>query len=195
MYRQIRVHPNDSLYQRILFRKHPDEKINEFCLDTVTYGIRIRTLGQLADDEGNQHPAAAAVLKRDFYVDDLLTGANTRQEVAFLRDDLIALLQKGGFLIRKWASNPSLIPEKSGNPASMHMSLDPTSAVKTLGIYWNSREDVIFYKVNSPESSKPVTKRSILPHIAKLFDPLGLLGPIIVKAKITIQLLWKAEIS
>ncbi|CAK9799185.1 hypothetical protein ANTPLA_LOCUS1922 [Anthophora plagiata] len=202
MYRQIRVHPNDSLYQRILFRKHPDEKINEFCLDTVTYGtscapfLAIRTLHQLADDENNQHPAAAAVLKRDFFVDDLLTGANTRQEAAFLRDDLIALLQKGGFPIRKWASNdPSLVPENSGNPACTHMSLDPTSAVKTLGIYWNSREDVIFYKVNSPESSRPVTKRSILSQTAKLFDPLGLLGPIIVKAKITIQLLWKAGVS
>ena len=39
------------------------------------------------------------------------------------------------------------------------------------------------------------TKRSFLSQVAKLFDPLGLLGPIIVKAKILIQLLWKAGVS
>lgn len=32
-------------------------------------------------------------------------------------------------------------------------------------------------------------------HIAQLFDPLGLLGPVIVKAKLFLQELWKLEIS
>ncbi|XP_076549204.1 uncharacterized protein LOC143306713 [Osmia lignaria lignaria] len=202
MYRQIQVHPDDTPYQKILFRKNPDETVNELSLDTVTYGtscapfLAIRTLHQLANDEGAQHPVAASVLKQDFYVDDLLTGAGTRQEAAFLRDDLIALLQKGGFPIRKWASNdPSLVPENSDNSSSTHMSLDPNATIKTLGIHWNSREDIIFYKVNTPNLVKTVTKRSILSQVAKLFDPLGLLGPIIVKAKIMIQLLWKAGVS
>ena len=35
----------------------------------------------------------------------------------------------------------------------------------------------------------------ILSQVAKLFDPLGLLGPIIVKTKIMIQHLWKAGVS
>ncbi|XP_015437138.1 PREDICTED: uncharacterized protein LOC107192408, partial [Dufourea novaeangliae] len=202
MYREIRVHPDDASYQRILCRKNPDEVVNEFSLNTVTYGtscapfLAIRSLHQLADDEGAQHPVAASVLKRDFYVDDLLTGANTRQEAAFLRDDLIALLQKVGFSIRKWSSNdPSVVPGTSENSSSTHMSLDPHATVKTLGIHWNSHEDIIFYKVNSSDSFKTVTKRSILSQVAKLFDPLGLLGPVIVKAKIMIQLLWKAGVS
>lgn len=31
--------------------------------------------------------------------------------------------------------------------------------------------------------------------VAKLFDPLGLLGPIIITAKLVIQLLWKVGTS
>ena len=105
MYRQVLVHPDDALYQRILFRENQDESVKEFTLDTVTYGtacasfLAIRALHQLAEDERAQHPIAATVLKNDFYVDDLLTGANTRQEAAFLRDDLIALLKKGVSLL------------------------------------------------------------------------------------------------
>ncbi|XP_076763724.1 uncharacterized protein LOC143431095 [Xylocopa sonorina] len=201
MYRQILVHPDDAAYQRILFRKNPEENIREFTLNTVTYGtscapfLAIRTLHQLASDERAQHPMAATVLTRDFYVDDLLTGANTIQEAIALRDELIALLQKGGFPLRKWNSNDrSLIPETEISSNS-HLSLDPNNAVKTLGIHWNSHKDVIFYKVTLPESSRVVTKRSILSQVAKLFVPLGLLGPVIVRAKIIIQLLWKAGVS
>ena len=75
------------------------------------------------------------------------------------------------------------------------MSLDPDSNIKTLRIQWNPREDFIFYSVNLLDFPKQVTKRSILSQVAKLFDPLGLLGPVLVKAKIIIQLLWKAGIS
>ena len=202
MYRQVLVHPDDASYQKILFRKNPDESVKEYTLDTVTYGtssasfLAIRALHQLADDEGDQHPLAALVLKRDFYVDDLLTGANTIQEAAFLRDELIALLRKGGFPLRKWTSNdPALVPENSANPSSCHMPLDSNPTIKTLGIHWNSKQDSIFYKVDLSKFSKSVTKRSILSQVAKLFDPLGLLGPVIVKAKIVIQLLWKAGVS
>ena len=199
MYRQVLVHPDDAPYQKILFRETPNETIKELSLNTVTYGtscasfLAIRSLHQLADDEGSKYPIAAAVLKEDFYVDDLLTGANTRREAILLRDDLIALLRKGCFPLRKWASNdPSLIPESSGGPVNTHMSLDPNSTVKTLGIQWKSRRDSIFYKVDMSSLSNVVTKRSILSQVAKLFDPLGLLGPVILNAKIIIQLLWKA---
>ena len=45
------------------------------------------------------------------------------------------------------------------------------------------------------DSEQAITKRSILSQAAKLFDPLGLMGPIVVSAKIFIQLLWKAQIG
>ena len=75
------------------------------------------------------------------------------------------------------------------------MSLDPDSTIKTSGIQWNPREDFICYSVNLASFPKHVTKRSILSQVAKLFDPLGLLSPVIVKIKIIIQLLCKAGVS
>lgn len=40
-----------------------------------------------------------------------------------------------------------------------------------------------------------MTKRSILAQIASLYDPLGLLGPVIIKAKILLQVLWKLQLT
>ncbi|XP_033221053.1 uncharacterized protein LOC117175454 [Belonocnema kinseyi] len=202
MYRQVLVHTDDAVYQKILSRENQNAPIKIYSLNTVTYGtsrasfLATRALHQLANDEGAQHPIAAAFLKRDFYVDDLLTGASTWHEAAFLRNDLSKLLEKGGFPLRKWASNdPTLLSDVPVNPSDTHMSLDPKSTIKTLGIQWNPRQDFIFYSVNLSDCPKQVTKRSILSQVAKLFDPLGLLGPVIVKAKIIIQLLWKAGVS
>ena len=35
----------------------------------------------------------------------------------------------------------------------------------------------------------------MLSRIAQLFDPLGLLGPVILKAKLFLQALWKLDIG
>jgi len=202
MYRQIMVHLDDIKYQQILYRAIPTTNINTYQLKTVTYGtacapyLATRVLKQLADDEENKYPIVSTILKRDFYVDDLLTGATTRDELAKLRDDLITVLQKGGFQLRKWASNdPSLIPIETSNTPIEHLSLHLESTIKTLGTQWNPSEDNLSFSINLLDNTFKVTKRSILSQIAKLFDPLGLIGPIISKAKIIIQILWKAGIT
>ncbi|XP_033212329.1 uncharacterized protein LOC117169929 [Belonocnema kinseyi] len=201
MYRQVLVHPDDAIYQKILFRSNPDAELNEYILNTVTYGtscapfLAIRTLHHLADNQVEQHPSAP-LLKRDFYVDNLLTGANTPQEARTIRDDLIQLLKRGGFTLRKWASNElSLISDDVCNFSGIHMSLDPDSAIKTLGLRWDCRRDTMCYSIDLSNSRSKPTKRTILSQMSKLFDPLGLLGPVILKAKLMVQFLWKLGVS
>lgn len=75
------------------------------------------------------------------------------------------------------------------------MSLDQSDTVKALELYWNHKKDSIFYSVNLSNSNEPETKRSILSECSKLFDPLGLLGPVVVVGKILIQQLWKYQLN
>ncbi|XP_043479886.1 uncharacterized protein LOC122509722 [Leptopilina heterotoma] len=202
MYRQIQVDIEDANYQKILWRSNPTEPIKIYKLKTVTYGtasapfLGTRVLKQLAIDEGDAFPLAAKVLKRDFFVDDMHTGASTYQEALELRNELIELTKKGGFNLRKWASNDSrLINDMTETSETELMSLHSIDTIKTLGIFWNPKDDTILYSVKPLNPDKQLTKRLILSEIAKLFDPLGLLGPVIVQAKLIIQLLWKLQIS
>ncbi|XP_037812758.1 uncharacterized protein LOC119604295 [Lucilia sericata] len=87
MYHQILVNPQDRPFQRILFQKSPREAIKDYQLKTVTFGINcapflaIRTLIQLASDSEDKFPKAADILRRETYVDDILTGGHSLEEI------------------------------------------------------------------------------------------------------------------
>lgn len=62
-------------------------------------------------------------------------------------------------------------------------------SVKALGVKWDADKDVIGYACTDI-SLGTATKRTVLSLAAKLFDPLQLLAPYIIKAKIILQESW-----
>nr|XP_031829449.1 uncharacterized protein LOC116425623 [Nomia melanderi] len=103
------------------------------------------------------------------------------------------MLKRGGLNIRQWVSNhPRLLSGLSASQIHPKVFGDPT--IKTLGISWDSRRDSIIYAVDS-NPNRRVTKRTVLSVIAKIFDPLGLLAPVIVTAKILMQRLWQLQLD
>ncbi|UYV84431.1 hypothetical protein LAZ67_X002145 [Cordylochernes scorpioides] len=87
MYRQVRIDSRDCYFQRILRRKNPSEPLLDYRLLTVKYGLSLapylamRTLHQLARDKVSTFPVASKIVQTDFYVDDLLSGADTIEEL------------------------------------------------------------------------------------------------------------------
>ncbi len=104
MYEQVWLHPDDRHYQRVFW--YHDGKIRVFQLNTVTFGVSpapflaIKTIHKLADDESSSFPLGAEILKRDLYVDDLLTGADTYDKLEKIQSQVIQVLKRGGFDIR-----------------------------------------------------------------------------------------------
>ncbi|GFU02055.1 integrase catalytic domain-containing protein [Trichonephila clavipes] len=87
MFRMINIHPEQTCLQRILWKKGIGEPIKTYELTTVTYGtvsapyLVTRTLKQLAMDEANNFPLAAPVVLSDCYMDDILSGSKSIEEV------------------------------------------------------------------------------------------------------------------
>jgi len=54
---------------------------------------------------------------------------------------------------------------------------------------------VIIYLHINENSKHPLTKRKILSEIAFLFNPLGLIGPVVTRAKIIMQKMWQLKIE
>ncbi|XP_051156765.1 uncharacterized protein LOC127278878 [Leptopilina boulardi] len=199
MYRQIELHPDD---RKFLWRENCDQPIKIFALNTVTYGtasasfLATRSLIQLANDVQESYPNAATALKEDFYVDDLVSGKREFNEAKNLVNDLISVSEYGAMPLRQWASNePDLISDLSKESNDTHICLNFGETTKRLGIYWNPRSDSLKYSVTKSNIDTSVTKRTILSQIAQLFDPLGLLGPVILQAKIMMQSLWLLELD
>ncbi|XP_063391892.1 uncharacterized protein LOC134677381 isoform X2 [Cydia fagiglandana] len=70
---------------------------------------------------------------------------------------------------------------------------DLSLSLKILGLSWLPKEDTFTFKTSLNDCR--CTKRSILSDIARIFDPLGLLSPVVFFAKYLIQLLWVSGVD
>ena len=132
-------------------------------------------------------------LENGLYVDNILTSFDNENSVIDYYRRSRELLTKGGFNLRSWNSNSPKLQEI----ASKEQTLDKDELTKILGMQWNAKSDKLFYQSNTFEMDKKgkLTKRYILRQSSKIFDPLGLLSPVTVKAKIFMQSLWKLNLE
>jgi len=206
MYRQIRIHPEDQRFQIIFWRNDSSLPLETYFLETVTFGMNsspflaLRTLRQLAQDERELYPEAADVLLNHTYIDDVIAGHEDEEKAQRLQFQLIALLKKGCFDLRKWASNSATL--LGSFPSSHHevpKFVDSTDQpfFSILGLYWSPTHDCFSFNFHLESFSrcKP-TKRNVLSMIAKIsYDPCGFLSPVTMWVKIFMQLLWSKGFS
>lgn len=81
------------------------------------------------------------------------------------------------------------------NISNFILNIGESDNYKTLGIQWNTQNDLLTYYIKTCSPSNQITKRYMLASIAQIYDPLGLLSPVVILAKILIQRLWSIRIS
>ncbi|GJQ87880.1 hypothetical protein Trydic_g19939 [Trypoxylus dichotomus] len=205
MYRQVLIDPKYRCLQRILWRSDPSKPLHIYQLNTVTYGtasapyLAVKCLKQLAIEHMDNFPRAANAIVHDFYVDDFLSGSDTVEEAQLLCNQVSQILQGGCFELRKWVSNnPQILTVlNSSKVSSPQVMLFKQSEVKdkTLDIQWNRSTDNLTYSISNYNKTRPFTKRNLLLDISKIFDPLGLLSPVVINAKLLIQKIWQLNLS
>ncbi|XP_063986879.1 uncharacterized protein LOC135167504 [Diachasmimorpha longicaudata] len=200
MFRQIKVHREDWPLQQILWRDSRGQ-ICTYQLTTVTYGTKsapflaCRVLDQLVKDEGHRFPLAVSPLSSGRYVDDICGGADEEDDLHFVAQQVAELCWAGGFPLAKWHSNsPSLL--RALTPGGFSQSPKPLedSTTKILGLKWDPSDDRLRFSIHLSVGVKP-SKRIVLSEIAQLFDPLGLLSPVVIRAKALLQQLWLEKLD
>ncbi|CAG9136375.1 unnamed protein product [Plutella xylostella] len=197
MYRAVLVEPHQRSLQQILFRFDRSEPLKSYTLKTLTYGtaaaayLATKCLTSLADQ--STEPAVRDSIKHDFYVDDFLSGGDTVDSVVELCNGVVQTLGSAKFNLRKWQSNSKSILESISNfdkhNIEKTLNLNDASPSKTLGLYWDSNLDNLFFTIELTVPNK-ITKRTILSIVSQVFDPMGLVGPCVVLAKMLLQHLW-----
>lgn len=154
--------------------------IEEYKLNCVTYGLdcapfqALRGLRQCAIDH-SPNERIRDIIFEGFYVDDLLSGADTIEQCQQDIKNISSTLDAGHLPLTKWMANDEEILRNV--PADKRLdsyidldSNDPT--VKTLGIRFHINDDAFSYKIK--KNPTPVfTKRGMLSITAGLYDPVG----------------------
>ncbi|XP_066590622.1 uncharacterized protein [Prorops nasuta] len=200
MFRQVLINKSDQDLLRILWSSNPNLPPRDYRLTTVTYGtscapyLAIKTLLQLAKDEEQRYPLGAQCIQKQIYVDDIFSGSDDLNEAISIRDQLISLLELAGIKLGKWASNSALLYPKECKDTSLIESEKPISVdqtVKTLGLIWHPVLDTFNFNTEIVQNLVTApTKRVVLSNLARLFDPLGWLTPVVINAKILLQDIW-----
>lgn len=99
------------MFQHILWRDSPEQKIQKYELFTVTYGLSsapflsIRVLHTLDAYSEPLFSVARSGLTNHTYVDDIVVGRNTEAELSQVQNHTIGLVRSAGCNLKKWCSD------------------------------------------------------------------------------------------
>ncbi|XP_064629238.1 uncharacterized protein LOC135488533 [Lineus longissimus] len=200
MFSQIILAPEDRRFHRILWRgldtsspievyeavRHPfGDRASPFL---AQYVVRSH-----AENNENEYPLAAQTCRNRVYMDDAIDSLDTIKMGKDLRRQLAEMLKLAGFDIRKWCSNSVEllldVPEEDRAPGIIDLDESELPSIKTLGVRWDAERDIIGFSYTDV-TLEITSKRTVLSLIARLFDPLQLLAPFVIRAKMILQLAW-----
>ena len=112
------------------------------------------------------------VLKRNTYVDQLMKTAHDVESLGKFKEEATQILANTKFPVHKWESNfLKLETENMPNPE------------KILGHYWDKREDTLVIQVPKSLEETPLTKRTMLSQLGKIYNALGIISATMVEGK------------
>ena len=137
----------------------------------------------------NYVPRVAERVCKSTYMDGSLDSVETVEEATKLYHDLTTLWNRAGMTPSKWLSNNEevlkIIP-KEHLVSNLDLEAQLMPVKKTFGISWESRPDQFTFVVHPPPDDMCLTKRSFLSRSSTPFDPLGLVSPFTISARMMI---------
>ena len=141
--------------------------------------------------------------KRDVYIDDSITSLKDIDIAIVIDSELSNLFRKFGVRLRRWISNSHDVLEKLPKPKIsdkvVSLTREPLPVGRTPGVCWDTEQDTLRFQ--NQLDNRPDTKRGVLVSVATVLDPLELLSPFTLVAKILLQDIcrkvngWDEELS
>ncbi|XP_043069926.1 uncharacterized protein [Drosophila bipectinata] len=208
MFHQVRIHTEDQRYQRFVFIDPNTQRRENYAMQVMTFGASCSpscaqyVKNRNAESFKKEYPRAVKCILENHYVDDMLDSVDTEEEAISLARQVHYIHLQGGFLIRNWVSNSREVLSALGEGAPTLVRLDETTdgqTEKVLGMWWDTKEDLIRYRVSPRYRHKELlqgrqrpTKREFLSVLMSIYDPLGLISFYVMYAKIIFQEIWRS---
>ena len=152
-------------------------------------------------------PDTVRQLREQLYVDDWLGGADSVDTAVTRILEAITMMSEAKMELAKWITcSPELEQRLAGKVTFIQQlsAVGRTSIsheiAKALGVFWNPQSDQFVFQPQklieqAVSMGATPTKRQVSSLSLTLFDPMGLVSPVILVAKIIIQRIWAAKID
>lgn len=137
------------------------------------------------------------IVSKNFYVDDCLFSVPTTELAIKPSLQLIQLLRKGNFHLTKSVSNVKevLAAIPAEERTIKNLDLDKLPIKRALGLQWDIEMDTFGVKLSlSPKQLNDETRRGCLLTISSTFNPLGIVGTVLLPAKRVMQKTWQLKV-
>ena len=211
MYNSVHLAILEQHTHRFLWRNMEDRAPDVWCVTRVNMGdkpagaIAVEAKDLTAERFKEVSPEAASLIVESAYVDDLVDSVAEEQKARSLAADAEKILEKGGFKLKEWFFGGVGVDNK-----------DESGVLQVLGVHWDPREDVIQFKPVLNFSRKrrglrvgppltrdqlpdalpsTLTRRIVLEQVMGIYDPLGILAPFLLQAKILLRETWSEKLD
>ena len=208
MYNAVELELLEQHTHRFVWRGGNEGKAPEhYALSALGFGdrpsgiIAMLALRKTAEIKEEEFPEVKRVIERNTYVDDIVHSVDSKVEAEKLMHDINSVLDEGSFKIKHWIM--------SGNDTPNEMlNLSTANEEKVLGLNWDPNKDVFSFKIKLNFSKKhkkvrekpnlsrselddklpiSLTRREVYSQVNAIYDPLGLIVPFTLGAKILMR--------
>ena len=178
----VKLHNDDQDFTWFLWLSNPQDPESEFEI----YRFKVVPFGSASSPFmlnatlhlhlKSQNSDTADKMLKNLYVDNLISGGTTEENVIRYFREATDIMSKANFNLRSWASNSlelQTIVQKEN-------IADASQVVNLLGLHWNTTSDKVSFipkRIDSTADSA-ITKRKVLQCSSRIFDQLGVIPSI-----------------
>ena len=156
-----------------------------------------------------QYPLSHKIIHDSTYIDDIIDCCKNKQDAIERAEEICLILKKGNFHIKGWILSGGITLDENGrstsnnedSDADVEITCDKNDVEKVLGMKWMPVEDYFTFEVcikfgkrrYNEELPSVLTKRMLVSFLNGIYDPMGLVNPVISSGKILIRKIWGHE--
>ena len=215
---QVRVMPKDVHMQRFLWRDlKTDEPPKTHAVIVNNFGVKpanciaTSALHKSADVFAEVYPVESEEIKEQLYVDDELFADKSMPELKMKTQRIDEISEHAGMSNKGWTySGDDTAAEYDIGKGS---GLEDHSIEKVLGTSWVPKTDSFHFQVqlklkttnktdvvistleqfDAVRDNLLLTRRVLLANVARIFDPVGFVTPVLLEAKLLLRESWCGE--
>ena len=208
---QVHLFPEDVHMQRFLWRGlNPDVPPQTLAIAVNNFGvvsancIATCALRRSADEFAAVYPTESEEVKRQTYIDDGLTAAPSKSEALIKTERWDEICAHGSMYNKGWTYS-------GDDKSDIDIGGDQDDMEKVLGLAWDPKSDRLVFRTRLRVKGKGkdstfseitsveellkhadliLNRRQLLSNVHSIFDPVGLLAPLLLTPKLLMRESW-----